>query len=76
LEAEWFLPDNRERRKDGTGYWGKHHARYQELSPMSEEFLRAEAGFWRELEALSGQREHFKPGRTDDTARADDEVAA
>ncbi|MGD0771506.1 MAG: hypothetical protein ABSC05_01660 [Candidatus Solibacter sp.] len=76
LEAEWFLPENRERRKDGTGYWGKHHARYQELSPMAEEFLRAEAGFWRELEALSGQREHFKPGRTDDTARADDEVAA
>ena len=32
--------------------------------------------YWRELELLSGQREHFKPGRTDETAYADDEVAA
>jgi hypothetical protein len=76
LEAEWFLPENRERRKDGTAYWGKHQARYQELSKMAEEFLRAEAEYWRELELLSGQREHFKPGRTDETAHADDEVAA
>jgi hypothetical protein len=76
LEAEWFLPENRERRKDGTAYWGKHQARYQELSQMAEEFLRAEAEFWRELELISGQRQHFKPGRTDETARADDEVAA
>lgn len=30
----------------------------------------------RVAELLSGQREHFKPGRTDDTARLDDEVAA
>jgi hypothetical protein len=43
---------------------------------MAEEFLRAEAEYWRELELLSGQREHFKPGRTDETANADDEVAA
>jgi len=76
LEAEWFLPENVERRKDGTAYWGKHQARYQELSQMAEEFLRAEAEFWRELELISGQRQHFKPGRTDETARADDEVAA
>jgi hypothetical protein len=76
LEVEWFLPENRERRNNYTAYWGKHHARYQELSTMAEEHLRAEAEYWRELELLSGQREHFKPGRTDETANADDEVAA
>jgi hypothetical protein len=76
LEAEWFLPENRTRRKDGTAYWGKHQARYQELASMAEEFLRAEAEYWRELELLSGQRDLFKPGRTDETAHADDEVAA
>lgn len=76
IEAEWFLPENRERRKDGTTYWGRHQARYQELYSMAEEFLRAEAEYWRELELLSGQRQHFKPGRTDETACADDEVAA
>jgi len=43
---------------------------------MAEENLRAELAFWRELELLSGQRQHFKPGRTDETAFADDEVAA
>ena len=75
-EAEWFLPENRERRNSGTSYWVRHQARYQELSHMAEEFLRAEAEYWRELELLSGQREHFKPGRTDETAHADDEVAA
>ena len=36
---------------------------------------KADVEFWRELELLSGQREHFKPGRTDETANADDEVA-
>ena|ERR1700735_5297109 len=76
LEAEWFLPENRERRKDGTAYWAKHQTRYQELSGMAEEFLRADLEYWRELESLSGQRAHFKPGRTDETAIADDEVAA
>jgi len=76
LEAEWFLSENRERRKDGTAYWAKHQARYQELSVMAEEFIRADAEYWRELELLSGQRQHFKPGRTDETATADDEVAA
>jgi hypothetical protein len=76
LEAEWFLPENRERRKDGTAYWGRHQARYQELSAMADEFLRAEAEYWRELELLSGQRQHFKPGMTDETRYADDEVAA
>jgi len=43
---------------------------------MAEEYLRAELEYWRELELLSGQREHFKPGLTDESARADDEVAA
>jgi hypothetical protein len=76
LEAEWFLPENRERRNNGTAYWGKHQARYRELSDMAEEFLRAEAEYWRELELISGQRQHFKPGRTDETANLDDEVAA
>jgi hypothetical protein len=76
LEAEWFLPENATRRNNHTAYWGKHQARYQELFSMAEEFLRAELEYWRELELLSGQREHFKPGRTDETAYADDEVAA
>jgi hypothetical protein len=76
LEAEWFLPENRERRKDGTAYWGKHQARYQELSQMAEEFIRADAEYWREMELLSGRREHFKPGRTDETGYVSDEVAA
>jgi hypothetical protein len=76
LEAEWFLPENRERRKDGTAYWGKHQARYRELADLTEELLRAEAEYWRELELLSGQRQHFKPGLTDETRTADDEVAA
>ncbi len=43
---------------------------------MAEEYLRAEMEYWQELESLSGQRQHFKPGRTDETAYADDEVAA
>jgi hypothetical protein len=76
LEAAWFLPENRERRKDGTVYWRKHQARYQELSQLAEEYVRADLEFWQELESLSGQRQHFKPGRTDETAIADDEVAA
>jgi hypothetical protein len=76
VEVEWFLPENRERRKDGTAYWAKHQARYQELSGMAEEFLRVELEYWRELELLSGQRARFKPGLTDETAYADDEVAA
>jgi hypothetical protein len=75
-EAAWFLPENRERRKDGTTYWRKHAARYQELQGLSEEFLRSEHEYWRELELLSGQRQHWKPGLTDETATADDEVAA
>ena len=75
-EAEWFLPENLQRRKDGTAYWAKHGARFQELSQMPEEHVRADAEYWRELECLSGQREHFKPGRTDESAHADDEVAA
>jgi hypothetical protein len=76
IEAEWFLPENRERRKDGTAYWRKHQARYQELSKMAEEFLRAEAEYWRELESISGQRQHFKPGLSGETRTSDDEVAA
>lgn len=76
LEAEWFLPENLEQRKDGTDYWRRHQARYQELSNMAEQFLRADKEYWRELELLSGQRQHFKPGLTDETRHADDEVAA
>jgi hypothetical protein len=76
IEVEWFLPENRERRKDGTAYWAKHQARYQELSAMAEDFLRAELEYWRELELLSGQRARFKPGLTDEAAYANDEVAA
>ncbi len=76
LEVAWFLPENRERRNDGTSYWRRHQSRYQELSAMAEELLRAELEYWRELELLSGQRQHFKPVLTDDVATADDEVAA
>jgi hypothetical protein len=76
LEASWFLPENRERRNSSTSYLGKRQARYAELSGMAEEYLRAEFEYWRELELLSGQRDQFKPGRTDETAHADDEVAA
>jgi hypothetical protein len=74
LEVEWFLPENAVRRNAQTSYWRHRQDRYQELSKMAEAELRAELEFWRELELLSGQREHFKPGRTDETANADDEV--
>jgi hypothetical protein len=76
LEVEWFLPENAGRRNTHTSHWSRRQARYQELSQMDAEHLRAELEYWRELELLSGQREHFKPGRTDETAHADDEVAA
>ncbi len=76
MEAEWFLPEFRENRKDGTAYWAKHQARHQELSGMAEEFLRAEAEYWHELELISGQRQHFKPGLPDDTGYIPEEVAA
>jgi hypothetical protein len=75
-EVEWFLPENRERLRDGTAYWARHQTRYRELSAMAEEHLRAELEYWRELELLSGLRQHFKPGLKADTANADDEVAA
>jgi hypothetical protein len=74
LEVAWFLPENAGRRNSSTSYWSRRPERYQELSGMAEEHLRAELEYWRELELLSGQREHFKPGRTDETAFADDEV--
>jgi hypothetical protein len=76
VEVEWFLPENADRRDSDTSYWRRRQDRYQELSQMAEEQLRAELEYWHELELLSGQREHFKPGRTDETAFADDEVAA
>jgi len=76
LEVEWFLPENAGRRNSDTPYWRRRQDRYQALSQMAEEQLRAELEYWRELELLSGQREHFKPGRTDETAFADDEVRA
>jgi hypothetical protein len=76
LEAEWFLPENATKRNGNTTHWRRRGARYAELNAMAGEQLRAEADFWRELELLSGQRQHFKPGLTDETAWADDEVAA
>lgn len=76
IEVEWFLPENSVRRNNHTSHWRKRQARYQELSQMAEEHLRAELEYWRELESLSGQRQHFKPGRTDDAGYLDDEVAA
>jgi hypothetical protein len=76
LEAQWFLPENRERRNDNTTHWRRRADRYAELDAMAEEHLRADLEYWHELELLSGQREHFKPGRTDETAYLDDEVAA
>ena len=75
-EAEWFLPENANKRNANTTHWRRRGARYAELSAMAEEQLRAELEFWREMELLSGQRQHFKPGLTDEIAWADDEVAA
>jgi hypothetical protein len=71
----WFLPGSRERRKNQTAYWRARQTRHDELAGMAEEHLRAELEYWRELELLSGQRERFKPGRSDETAYADDEVS-
>jgi hypothetical protein len=76
LEVEWFLPENLSRRNSHTTHWRTRQARYQELSQMANEHLRAELEYWRELELISAQRQHFKPGRTDETAYLDDEVAA
>ena len=75
-EARWFLPENRTRRNSDTTHWRTRAGRYAELNAMAEDQLRAELEYWRELELLSGQREHFKPGRTDETAYQDDEAAA
>jgi hypothetical protein len=75
-EVSWFLPENRKRRNENTTYWIRHQARHQELAGMGDEFLRADFEYWKELESLSRQREHFKPRRMDETAKADDEVAA
>lgn len=76
LETAWFLPENHQRRNANTSHWRTRPGRYAELNAMAEEQLRAELEYWRELELLSGQREHFKPGRADETAYLDDEVAA
>ena len=76
LEAEWFLAENQGRRNTQTDHWRRRGARYAELSTMAEEQLRAEREFWREMELLSGQRQHFKPGLTNEASWADDEVAA
>jgi hypothetical protein len=76
LEAQWFLPENAARRNSATTHWRRRYARFQELAGMANDTLRAEVEFWREMELLSGQRQHFKPGRTDDGLKANDEVAA
>ena len=75
-EVEWFLPENQQRRKSNTTHWRYRSGRFAELNAMAEAQLRAEWEYWREMELLSGQRQHYKPGMTDDTAWADDEVAA
>lgn len=71
LEVEWFLPENLGRRNSGTTYWRNRQPRYQELSGMTEDGLRIEHEYWRELERLS--REHSGAGR--DNATAEDETA-
>jgi hypothetical protein len=75
-EVEWFLPENRGRRNNHATHWRKRNGRYAELNAMAEEQLRAELEYWREMELLSGQRQHFKPGLRDESRRVDDEVAA
>ena len=75
-EVEWFLPENRARRNANTDYWQRRRNRHDDLAAMAEDQLRAELEYWHELELLSGQRVHFKPGLTDETAYQDDEVAA
>jgi len=75
-EVEWFLPENVARRNANTSYWRRRSRRHDELAAMAVEQLRAELEYWRELELISGQRQHFKPGLTDETAYLDDEVAA
>ena len=57
-------------------------------APISVEYARKKAEhaerygdnedheYWRELELLSGQRAHYKPGLSDATRTDDDEVAA
>lgn len=75
-EVEWFLPENHTRRNSNTTHWRNRRDRHDELTAMAEEQLRAELEYWRELELLSGQRQRFKPGQTDETRYADDEVAA
>jgi hypothetical protein len=76
LEAAWFLPENAAKRNSGSTHWRRRGARFAELSAMAEEQLRADLEYWRELELLSGQRQHFKPGLSDQTVWADDQVAA
>jgi hypothetical protein len=59
--------------------YGRESSKYNELSNIAEwgpDFIEAELDFWREMEALSGQRQHNKPGMTDETIYADDEVLA
>jgi hypothetical protein len=75
-EVEWFLPENRSRRNTNTNHWRRRQSRHDELAAMAGDHLRAELEYWRELELISGQRQHFKPGLTDETLYVDDEVAA
>ena len=76
LEAAWFLPENATKRNANTTHWKRRTERYSELNTMAEEQLRAEVQYWRELELLSGRREHFKPGLRHENRYQDDEVAA
>jgi hypothetical protein len=54
--------------------WAEHQPSPFPFSEYQNALLDVE--YWKELETLSGQRERFKPGRCDENAFADDEVAA
>ena len=71
---EFYLPEHHDKRGCRSPKIGNTYAYH--LVNVAEEHLRAEIEYWRELELLSGQREHFKPGLADEIACADDEVAA
>lgn len=47
-EAEWFLPENRDRRNSNTTHWRTRAGRCAELNAMAEDQLRAELEYWRE----------------------------
>jgi hypothetical protein len=62
MEVEWFLPENQERRNSATSYWSRHPARYQELSAMAEEFLRAEPEYLAGIGTAQAAARPFQAG--------------